>query len=359
MNKIINKVLLLGTLVASVCGVVGCDNQPDAAMIAASDFIYQLYNSNVVTPSNYDVAKQVKLAHGRYDVDWAITYDDAANDGLLTIQEKSDKYVVVLNMNLFTALSEPASYTLTYTLTSEAGKTYSRDLTKKQVPSPKFATVTELLSKPVSDTEYYRVEGVVTTVNKLNQAGAFTISDGTSNMYCHDGIEGVTMKLGQKITIACTRADYSGFPQIKNAKLVEAGAEGQLSTVVNNEKLTTISYNDLVAQIPSYAAEATKEETVKNYANKFYKITGSYLVRSSDGYYGLNDTEGTTEYTKNDETFLGVASKKINLYYHTNNNIKPLANTAVDLYGVIRGMSPTMFTVQIYACVPAGTAVTF
>ena len=130
---------------------------------------------------------------------------------------------------------------------------------------------------------------------------------------------------------------------------------------VNENTIVTRTFAEVLQMIADYKDSAKKSKLLTEDATKFFKFTDGYLVRTDDGYYGVHGEPGTQECSKGNETWLGIpkADKEINTYYHTNDDLKPLVNQKVDLYGVIRGMSDKQITVQIYKCVAAGTAVSF
>ena len=346
MTKLINKAFLFGALVATLCGAVGCADNSEAELKSASDFVYQMTNNTKITPVTYTVPHEIKTAYGLFAVEWAITVKDEANVDLVKVDATEKATNIKIDMSLMSKLEAPASYTLDYTISNEKGLSMSRTLLEKSIPNPKEATITQVLNKKASDTDFYKVEGVVTAQNKLDQKGPFTISDGTTTMYCHDGAD-QALSIGQKITLVCTRTDYSGFPQLKNAYVLGTPEAGHLSTVVNENTITEISYEDIFAKVALFNANATQTATGKECASKYYKITGGYLIKDSNDYFGLDSKPGVS------------SAKGVNIYYHTKDDLEGMVDQVVDLYGCCRGFGKSYITIQVTKCVPAGTPVTF
>ena len=356
MKNIITKALLLGAVLATTvsCGY-SAEEENKAILKNVSDMVFQM-NKEKVTAANYTLSNAMSLNSGDYTLEWSITVGEEHND-LLSVTKKEKETVIFIKTDSMVKLSAPANYTLTYVISDTYGNSLERSIAK-MVPNPKTVTVAELHSKESSDSAYYKVDGVISTVNKKGSSGAFTLTDSTGTIFSYSG---ANVTLGSRVSLVGTKSDNYDLAQLANVTVLEAGTTNELSTVVNENTIKTVTFDDVVQMTVDYKDSTKKAKLLKDDVTKFYKITGGYLVRTDDGYYGVHGSAGDKECTKGNETWLGIpkADKEINTYFHTNDDLKPIINQVVDLYGVIRGMSDKQVTIQIYTCVPAGTPVTF
>ena len=357
MKNIITKALLVGTVLVAA---VGCGYNPDEEnkllLQNASDMVFQMNKDNEITAADYKLANSLTLVTGDYNLEWAITMIDEVED-LVSITRKETGTFVFIKTATMVQLQEPAEYELKYTISDAYGNSLERKMLRT-VPNPSSCTVAEFHKKPVSDTDFYKMEGIVTTVNKKSSSGSFTLTDSTGTVFSYSGAK---VKLGSKVSLVGTRDANYDLPQLTNVTILSEETTNEYSKVMNYDKLTTATYADFVQMTVDYADADKKLDLIADTAIKFFKITDGYLVRTDDGYYGLHGEPGTKECESGGETWLGLpkGDKKINLYYHSNDELKAMVNQKVDLYGVVRGMSQSTITVQIYKTVAPGTTITF
>ena len=340
-----SKLLLLGVTLVSALGVVGCGNTvPETNPLEdAASYIFQLYRTPEVTGTSYSLKNSVELEIGSFKVDWNIELGKDVPQEAVKVSKLSATTDITPNVPLATTNDTPYSYTLIANVSDAAGNVVVKKI-NKQVPKAPLITVAEFAKLNVG--EYCRLEGVVTAVNKVGQAGSFILTDATGSTFSYDSVD---VELGRKYTFLTTRNDYSGFPQMGSPSIFgEPGASNQLSTVLSEDKITTVTASKVKEICQEYTANASA--TIKEYASKYFKITEGYLVKNSSGYLGLEITKPTTETTEN---------KVVNIYYHSKSEVSSLVNTQVDVYCAIRGFGGSYLTAQVLYIVPAGQAVTF
>lgn len=340
-----SKLLLLGVTLVSALGVVGCGNTvPETNPLEdAASYIFQLYRTPEVTGTSYSLKNSVELEIGSFKVDWNIELGKDVPQEAVKVSKLSATTDITPNVPLATTNDTPYSYTLIANVSDAAGNVVVKKI-NKQVPKAPLVTVAEFAELDVG--EYCRLEGVVTAVNKVGQAGSFILTDGTGSTFSYDNVD---VELGKKYTFLTTRNDFNGFPQMGKPSIFgEPGASNQLSTVLSEDKLTTITVSQAKEICTAYGSDDSG--TIKQYASKYFKITDGYLVKNAKGYLNLDILEPTAETSET-----GVVS----VYYHTKNEVSSLVNTKVDIYGAIRGFGTSYLTIQTLYIVPAGTAVTF
>ena len=340
-----SKLLLLGVTLVSALGVVGCGNTvPETNPLEdAASYIFQLYRTPEVTGTSYSLKNSVELEIGSFKVDWNIELGKDVPQEAVKVSKLSATTDITPNVPLATTNDTPYSYTLIANVSDAAGNVVVKKI-NKQVPKAPLITVAEFAELDIG--EYCRLEGVVTAVNKVGQAGSFILTDATGSTFSYDSVD---VELGRKYTFLTTRNDHSVFPQMGSPSIFgEPGASNQLSTVLSEDKLTTITVSQAKEICTAYGSDASG--TIKQYASKYFKITDGYLVKNAKGYLNLDILEPTAETSET-----GVVS----VYYHTKNEVSSLVNTKVDLYGAIRGFGTSYLTIQTLYIVPAGTAVTF
>lgn len=341
-----SKLLLLGVTLVSALGVVGCGNTvPETNPLEdAASYIFQLYRTPEVTGADYSVVNSLQLEIGTFNVEWGIELAEGVPEEAVTLTKGDTSTKVAPNVPLATTNDTPYSYTLIANVSDADGNEIVRKF-NKEVPKAPLVTVAEFSKLEVGT--YCRIEGVVSAVNKIGANDSFVVTDSTGSTFAYD--KTCTVELGRKYTFLTMRSDYSGFPQMGKPSIFgEPGAANQLSTVISEDKLTTITATKAKEICSSYASN--KEATIKAYASKYFKITEGYLVKNSKGNYGVDIVQSTTETTE---------SLVVNLYYHTKADLASMLNTQVDVYGAIRGFGSNYLTIQGLYVVPAGQAVTF
>lgn len=357
MKNIITKALLLGAVLASA---VGCGYNPDEEnkllLQNASDMVFQMNKDDVFTAANYTLKNSLSLVSGEFNLEWAVTMIDEVED-LVSVNRKEKETTVFIKTATMAQLTKPANYELKYTISDAFGNSLERKMLRT-VPNPTSCTIAEFHKKKVSTTDFYKLEGVVTTVNKKGKSGAFTLTDATGTIFSYTG---ANVTLGKKVSLVGTRAVNSDLPQLADVTVLTEGTENEYATVVNNEKITTVTYDQMVQMTVDITDSSKKANVFAENAPKFFKVTDGYLVRDDEGYYGLHGTAGEKECKKDDETWLGIkkSDKKVNIYYHTNDDLKASINEKVDLYCAIRGIGKSYVTVQVYKVAAAGTTITF
>ena len=341
-----SKLLLLGVTLVSALGVVGCGNTvPETNPLEdAASYIFQLYRNPEVTGADYSVVNSLQLEIGTFNVEWSVELAEGVPAEAVTLTKEATSTKVAPNVPLATNNDTPYSYTLIANVSDADGNEIIRKF-NKEVPKAPLVTVAQFSKLEVGT--YCRIEGVVSAVNKIGGNDSFVVTDSTGSTFAYD--KTCTVELGRKYTFLTTRNDYSGFPQMGKPSIFgEPGAANQLSTVLSEDKLTTITVSQAKEICTAYGSN--KEATIKNYASKYFKITDGYLVKNAKGYLNLDILEPTAETSET-----GVVS----VYYHSKNEVSSLVNTKVDIYGAIRGFSSSYITIQTLYIVPAGTAVTF
>lgn len=341
-----SKLLLLGVTLVSALGVVGCGNTlPETDPLAdAASYIFQLYRTPEVTGADYSVVNSVKLEIGTFAVEWSVELGEGVPAEAVALTKGTDATTIAPNVPLATTNNTPYSYTLVASVSDDAGNAVVRKI-KKEVPTAPLKTIAQFAKLEVGT--YCRLKGVVTAANKIGGNDSFILTDSTGSTFAYD--KTCTVEVGREYTFLTTRADYSGFPQMgKPAIFGEQGEANKLSTVLSEDKLTTITATQAKEICTAYGSK--KEDTIKTYASKFFKITDGYLVKNAKGYLNIDIAEPTAETSET-----GVVS----VYYHSKAAVSTLLNTKVDVYGAIRGFSSSYLTVQALYIVPAGQAVTF
>lgn len=348
-----SKLLLLGAMLVSALGVVGCGQveQPTTSAVEdAATYVFQLYRSPEAQAGQYEVPNTLNMEIGQFTIEWSISLSEEVSTELATLEKElvtltatETTTKVTPDIVVATSLSVDANYSLVAKVMDAEGNSHSRAI-RKSVPKAPSKTVAEFHN--LAKGEYAKLEGVVTAVNKVGKAGAFILTDDTGSTFSYSGADVV---VGKKYSMVGMRDDYSGFAQLANVSIIETLGENQLGSVLT-DKVTTITIDDVKTICSGYASEATKTATIKEYSPKFYKITGGYLVKNGSGYLGLLGEKPATETTEN---------KNVNVYFNNNDSLKDLVNTQVDMYCAIRGFGASYITVQVLYCVAAGTAVTF
>ena len=338
-----SKLLLLSAVMLSAFGTVACGEvvETTTPVEDAAAYVFQIYRNPEEQAAQYTLPNKLSMEIGEFSVEWSVKFAEGVSENLVKVVTTPDKTQITPDIVVATSLEVPAAYTLVANVSDAEGNACIREI-KKSVPKAPAKTVAEFHNLKKGD--YCKLEGVVTAVNKVGKAGSFIITDATGSTFSYSG---ANVELGKKYTMVGMRDDYSGFAQLANVSIMETTGENQLSSVLS-DKITTITVSD-VQQICSDYAGAKKEDTVKEYSPKFYKITGGYLVKNGSGFLGIDVTQPTGT----------VESKVVNIYYNNNSSLDSLVNTAVDLYGAIRGFGTSYLTVQVLYCVPAGQAVTF
>lgn len=357
MKKLNKQFLLLGIVALTALGTVACGNNgPTPEQIEAekqqkvndaADFLFQSKKKEEITPITYVYDNKLEFVNlGTFTVEWSITLGEGVAENLIKAEKKLTTTSFTIDMAEAGKLTEPASYTVFAKVSDEEGRSATKKFDRK-VPTLVKKTVAEFHKLPASEKDFYKLEGVISSVNKVGKAGSFTITDETGTLFSYSG---ANVTLGSQVSLIGVRADYSGFAQLDKVTLIEAGTENKLNTLVNENTITTITMEKVDEILASFSNEETKAATIAEYSPKYYKITGGYLVKNGSGYLGLNKTAGNAGVTED---------KTINIYYHSNSSISGNAGSLVDCYCAIRGFGNSYLTVQVLHCVPAGQAVTF
>lgn len=171
---------------------------------------------------------------------------------------------------------------------------------------------------------YYRLHGYVTAVNKLDVSGSFVITDlyGTSIF----SYSGANVTLGDEIIIEGIYQSYNGFPQLSSVNVIEV--------VSSNNDLSKVSgyLKEVTTYEISNDINNSKEELISAYNGLWLKITG--VVVKEGSYYGLaNQIDG---------------SKVVNIYYNKGIDFSNYVGCTVELYCFVRGVNEGNFiTVQV------------
>ena len=352
MKKLNKQFLLFGIVALTALGTVACGNNETEAekqqkVNDAATFLYEAKKKEEITPITYIYDNKLEFVNlGIFKVEWSITLGEGVAENLIKAERKLTTTSFTIDMAEVGKLTEPASYTVFAKVSDEEGRSATKKFDRK-VPTLVKKTVAEFHRLPAAEDKFYKLEGVVTSVHKIGQVGAFTLSDSTGTLYSHNGAE---VTLGSEVSLIGVKAEYYGLTQLDKVAIISAGTENKLNTLINNDTITTITMDDVDEINAGYENSETKEATILEYAPKYYKITGGYLVKNGKGYLGLSKTAGTNGVTED---------RTVNIYYHSNDTIENLVATQVDLYCAIRGFNKGYITVQVLHCVPAGQAVTF
>lgn len=247
------------------------------------------------------------------------TVDSIFNDVKITWSvDKTDLCAIADGKATFTFLTDnTVKLTATFTHSTDASATATKDFTIT-LKGAELITIAELYDKAVGDTAYY-VEGYVVAVDKASDGKcSFVLQDGTASIFSYNKLD---VKLGDHVKVLAKRSsDSYGFPQLGSISY-EKLADGTFEPAVNEMAITDV--------------KVTKEDAPADlYTKKYWKITGSTLVKGSHGYQG--------NYNGNQ-----VLSLKLNEDLET--VAKSLEGKNVVIYGYSRGINTAVkyFTVQV------------
>lgn len=247
------------------------------------------------------------------------TVDSIFNDVKITWSvDKTDLCAIADGKATFTFLTDnTVKLTATFTHSTDASATATKDFTIT-LKGAELITIAELYDKAVGDTAYY-VEGYVVAVDKASDGKcSFVLQDGTASIFSYNKLD---VKLGDHVKVLAKRSsDSYGFPQLGSISY-EKLADGTFEPAVNEMAITDV--------------KVTKEDAPADlYTKKYWKITGSTLVKGSYGYQGnYNGSQ--------------VLSLKLNEDLET--VAKSLEGKNVVIYGYSRGINTSVgyFTVQV------------
>ena len=336
----VNKLLILGATAILGIGLVACGGTTSSSVNPAdyiddaADYLYQMYREeSTKTTSDFERVNILILDYGTYDVDWTVS----------DISEADSKYVKVVEGtgNYDTIEIETAAHEINYTLTATISY---EEVTKSvefkySIPAIEKLTIAEFIEKKDADS-IYSLQGVITAVNKVGEAGSFVISDETGSIFSYDS---ANVTLGDEVVLTGTYDDFNGFHQLASPTIVEVIAQDKLSTIVGakGEKATTFNADTIAADLSTGT-----EALVSKYAGKFLKLTDSYLLKNSKGYAG-------------GYTAASNGKQIINIYANKTISYDDYLGKKVDIYGFVRGVSSSYLTVQVLTLANPGEEVNF
>ncbi len=353
--KLRNKLFVLVAAGFMAFPLVGCDQKPEVATKSeatptaaqAATYLYNVYKDNIgATTSSFYMVSIVTIKNTVFDVTYTVKPADGAQSGIVTVGDTNAEEHQTAIIVKYADSTKKNEYSLVAKLKNGSDEA-TREIKGYYVPTFSSVTVNELITNGKAK-ETYALEGYVVALNaNAGSAGSFVLMDQAGDcVFSYDtpkfdiSTKASGLKLGQKVTIATGISLYGDnkFPQM-SAPAVLKIEDGQ------NDNKTFISEHVHEYTIAELKADDKKTEmgaTPTSISKQFLKITGGFAVKNGN-YTVLSDKAD--------------GDQVINLYSKPNID-SSLVGQAVDVYGVVRGVSSKgALTVQTYAVVAAGSQV--
>ena len=163
-------------------------------------------------------------------------------------------------------------------VTTSKGKTYTATADVTQKGSIIAANVSEFLAASVGDSQY-RVTGLVSKIHEKYNNN-FWIQDATGEMYAYKvNAQGVTLTVGDFVTLVGKRGEYNGSAQMTEAVLEKHSA---IQVVTVADFLTKSDSNDVYYELTGEITSIAKED----YGNIYIKDASgeAYIYGVLPGY---------------------------------------------------------------------------
>jgi len=271
MKKIIAILMALTLCLTflAACGGV------DSGLQNAETFLFNLYKDNPeLTPSDFDVVKQVMVNGVAYAVTWTADTDD------VTIRESEKDGFYTVDVNEKT--SSEIAYTLTATISNESGKSVQKTFARK-IPAYKVFSYAEYAAAADGDTVVVQgtVIGIFSKSNGSSGNGIY-IQDANNagGYYVYGLVDGkdpsadLGIQVGMTIEAAGLKDTYSGLYEV-----VDAAVEILDSTIKTVEP---VDYTDAFT-----GAQALSDASLVDRQSMLVTIKGVEITGqdTGSGYY--------------------------------------------------------------------------
>lgn len=313
-----HKCSVCGGCLDADCNEEACWDKCGAATLArAVENVKNQYGSVENTSAEQELINvtSIRDSHTNTTIKYTISWKIEVAEGVTAHAqiEVSENGTITLKVDELDMQDHP--YTLIATITDPSNNTEAIRFNVK-VPATQAITVKEFVAKEKGDA-LYKVEGWVTAVNKVGEAGSFVLADETGAVFSYTSGD---VELGKKYSVVATRSDFNGFPQLGTTSVTKINTTETFEPTATELAAATILSNPPKDDIPGYTG-------------KLLKITGSILVKSGD--YLICNYNGT---------------QVLNLYM--NSDLRTEADKLVDnevvVYGYARGVG-NYLTVQLTA----------
>lgn len=184
-------------------------------------------------------------------------------------------------------------------------------------------------------TNFTFLEGTVTAVNKVGEAGAFVLSDATSSVFSYSG---ANVALGDKVLVKGVYGENYGTPQLSDVTVIKTISTGNDVVAASG---TPVSYTAKEIYDVVVAEAEDNAKIAGLYEGKYFAVSG-YLYVDGD-YTNLATTaENVTSKTK-----------AISLYKNKDIDVSALVGQEVIVYGFYRGhnLKNDYLTLQVQSIV--------
>ena len=320
MKKFIVCVSVLLICVTAICAFVACNEREEdnAGLAAAKEYLSTLYRDAATeTPADFTRASALRNENGTYTVTW--TANVTSGTQTVTIVDNGDGTVTINIQEVDESVEVDTIYTLTATITDEAGNTDTLTYNYK-IPKFKVATFAEYLA--AENGTVLVMDGIVTGIlpkgNGATNDGYYVNTLDGGGIYVY-GTSGADLQVGQTVRITGEKDLYNGTHELKNAT----------HKVVNSE-ITAVTPVDYTALYTN--AADLKDKDLNEKQALLVTIKGVTVGTPGDNGYYYFTLAGKQSYVRISSSSCPMTTAQQNAFVETFNT--HLGYTA-DVTGVI------------------------